>query len=162
LFQSTVTPNPDVVFSPLEFTVAGGDYPPAQPGTVFQNPVGHMYGIFTYDGMLPGVQWTALWLREGELVNFESYPWDGGTGGAYFTEWNPPADQWKPGIYSVQLFVGEEFVVSGRFLVEGVPPTLAVSVTPSVAATATPTQPIQAGPAAPVSPSLTPTSPVSE
>jgi len=47
-----------------------------------------MYGIFTYDGMIPGVQWTALWMRDGELVSYESYPWNGGTGGAYFTEWN--------------------------------------------------------------------------
>jgi hypothetical protein len=94
LFRSSVTPNPGIVFSSLEFTTAGGGYPASSPNTVFQNPVAHMYGIFTYDGMLPGVQWTALWLREGELVSYETYPWDGGTGGAYFTEWNPPPDQW--------------------------------------------------------------------
>jgi hypothetical protein len=157
LFQSTVTPNPDVVFSPLEFSVAGGDYPPVQANTVFQNPVGHMFGIFTYDGMLPGVQWTALWLRDGELVSYESYPWNGGTGGAYFTEWNPPADQWKPGIYSVQLFVGEEFVVSGRFLVEGLPPTVVASLTPPATFTATSTQVGQPAPSAPVPLSPTPT-----
>lgn len=135
LFQSTVTPDPDVVFSPLEFSTVGGSYPPTRPNTVFQNPVGHMYGIFTYDGMLPGVQWTALWMHEGELVSYESYPWNGGTGGAYFTEWNPAADAWKPGIYTVQLFVGEEFITSGRFLVEGSAPTASVAQTPTVAAT---------------------------
>ncbi|HET6845776.1 MAG TPA: hypothetical protein VFH29_03020 [Anaerolineales bacterium] len=158
LFESSVTPNPDVVFSPLEFTRAGGDYPAVKPDTVFQNPVGHMYGIFTYDGMLPGVQWTALWLREGELIGYESYPWNGGTGGAYFTEWNPPPDQWKPGIYTVQLFVGERFVLSGRFLVEGVPPTAAVTYTPI--ATLTPTNSASAplgSPGVPApSPSATP------
>jgi hypothetical protein len=157
LFQSTVTPNPDVVFSPLEFTISGGNYPPVRPSTVFQNPVGHMYGIFTYDGMFPGVQWTALWLREGELVSYESYPWNGGTGGAYFTEWNPPADQWRPGIYTVQLFVGQEFVVSGRFLVEGSPPTALPSLTSSPTSAATPSLTGQPAPPAPVLPSPPPT-----
>ncbi len=149
LFQSTVTPNPDVVFSPLEFTLSGGDYPAVKPNTVFQNPVGHMYGIFTYDGMLPGVQWTALWMREGELVSYESYPWNGGTGGAYFTEWNPPPEQWKPGIYAVQLFVGQEFVVSGRFLVEGLPPTAIATPTSLLPAPGTASTGGQPAPSAP-------------
>ncbi len=157
LFKSTVTPNPDVVFSPLEFTLSGGDYPPVKPNTVFQNPVGHMYGIFTYDGMLPGVQWTALWMREGELVSFESYPWNGGTGGAYFTEWNPTPDQWKPGIYAVQLFVGQEFVVSGRFLVEGNPPTAVATPTPLLTSTGTALPGGQPVPSAPPSALLTST-----
>jgi hypothetical protein len=157
LFQGTVTPNPDVVFSPLVFTTASGDYPPVRSNTVFQNPVGHMYGIFTYDAMLPGVQWTALWLREGELISYESYPWDGGTGGAYFTEWNPPADQWAPGIYTVQLFVGQQFVISGRFLVEGIPPTVVASFTPISTLTVTPSLVGQPAPFTPLPPVLTPT-----
>ncbi len=133
LFQSTVTPNPDVVFSAIEFTKAGSEYPTIDPSTVFQNPVGHVYGIFTYDGMVPGAQWTALWFREGELVSYETKPWDGATGGSGYTDWNPPASQWVPAIYSVQIFVGERFVVSGRFLVQGEAPTAAsaLSLTPS-------------------------------
>jgi type VI secretion system secreted protein VgrG len=154
LFQSSVTPNPDVVFSPLEFTLAGGDYPAVKPDTVFQNPVRHMYGIFSYDGMLPGVQWTALWSRDGVLVSYESYPWNGGTGGAYFTEWNPAPDQWKPGIYTVQLFVGEQFVLSGRFLVEGAPPTAVVTLTPVATSTATASLPGAAAPSGPALPSI--------
>jgi len=152
LFQSTVTPGPDIVFSPLEFSTAAGSYPPIRPDTVFQNPVGHMYGIFSYDGMVPGAQWTALWLREGELVSYESYPWNGGTGGAYFTEWNPPAPEWKTGIYAVQLFVGETFITSGRFLVEGNPPTAIVVKTPTFNLTATATALVV--PTTPFSPSI--------
>ena len=125
LFQSTVTPNPDVVFSAIEFTTAGSEYPAVEPSTVFQNPVGHVYGIFTYDGMVPGAQWTALWFREGELVSYETKPWDGATGGSGYTDWDPPASEWIPGIYSVQIFVGERFIVSGRFLVQGEAPTAA-------------------------------------
>ncbi|GAH59162.1 unnamed protein product, partial [marine sediment metagenome] len=44
-------------------------------------PVGHMYALFSYDGMLNGSQWSALWYREDDLVFFESKPWDGGSSG---------------------------------------------------------------------------------
>ncbi len=131
LFQSSVTPNPKVVFSTLQFTTDGFVYPVANPGTVFQNPVGHLYAIFTYDQMIPGTQWTALWFHEGTLVHYQTLPWDGGTGGVGFTDWNPSPDQWVPGLYEVQNFVGEEFVGNGRFLVQGNPPTLAPTITPT-------------------------------
>lgn len=71
LFQSSITPNPNVVFSTLQFTTEGSAYPVTTSGTVFQNPVGHLYAIFTYDQMIPGSQWTALWFREGQLVHLK-------------------------------------------------------------------------------------------
>ncbi len=131
LFQSSITPNPKVVFSTLQFTTDGFVYPVANPGTVFQNPVGHLYAIFTYDQMIPGTQWTALWFHEGKLVHYQTIPWDGGTGGVGYTDWNPSPDQWIPGLYEVQNFVGEEFVGNGRFLVQGNPPTPAPTITPT-------------------------------
>jgi len=80
------------------------------------------------------------------LVSYETKPWDGATGGSGYTDWNPPSSEWIPGIYSVQIFVGERFIVSGRFLVQGAAPTAAsaLSLTPTptttfaVLATATP------------------------
>jgi hypothetical protein len=131
LFQSSVTPNPNVVFSTLQFTTDGSGYPVSNPETVFQNPMGHLYAIFTYDQMVPGAQWTALWFHEGMLVHYETKPWDGATGGSGFTDWNPPASQWVSGVYEVQIFVGLEFVGNGRFLIQGNPPTNTPSVTPT-------------------------------
>jgi len=147
LFQSSVTPNPKVVFSTLQFTTDASTYPATNPGTVFQNPVGHLYAIFSYDQMLPGVQWTTLWLHEGQLVHYETKPWDGATGGYGKTDWNPTPDQWLPGIYEVQIFVGEEFVGNGRFLVQGNAPTPIPTFTPTFTKIPTHT----------LTPSLTPT-----
>jgi hypothetical protein len=152
LFQSSVTPNPKVVFSTLQFTTDGSTYPVTNPGTVFQNPVKHLYAVFTYDQMLPGAQWTALWLHEGQLVHYETKPWDGATGGSGFTDWNPPPDQWLPGIYEVQIFVGEEFVGNGRFLVQGNAPTPIPTFTPTF--TKIPTQTLV--PSSTLTPSRTP------
>ncbi|MFZ1041463.1 MAG: hypothetical protein WCA79_14910 [Anaerolineales bacterium] len=135
LFQSNITPNPQAVFSSIQFTTSGNKYPAISPATVFQNPVGHMYAIFSYDNMLPGVQWTAIWYRDSTQVHLETRPWDGGTGGYGFTDWNPQPYEWLPGNYEVQIFVGEDWKVVGRFIVQGnsppAPPTSTPTFTPS-------------------------------
>ncbi len=148
LFTSVVTPNPASVFSPLQFSLAFDEnYQPVNPATVFQNPIQRMYGLFSYTDMIPGSQWTALWFRDGQLVHFETNPWDGSTGGYGYTEWAPSPDQWLPGTYEVQIFVGLDWKVVGRFILEGNPPTLTPSRTPVPSITPSPTR----------TPSLTPT-----
>jgi hypothetical protein len=95
--------------------------------------------------MVDGVQWTALWYYQGELVNFETQVWQGGTGGLGFSEWGPDAEAWRPGIYQVQIFVGTEAKVVGEFLVSGEPvtstwtPTPTRTPTPTFTVTNTPT-----------------------
>lgn len=138
-FESTITPNPDAVFSPLVFTDGLDDqYQPLKPGENFENPIGHMYAVFSYDGMVRGSQWSALWYRNGELVHYETIPWDGETGGLGFTDWNPPAQEWLPGTYEVQLFVGLIWKRSGFFTVSGIPPTS--EPTSTLTPTSTPTR----------------------
>ena len=131
-FQSTVTPNPDAVFSPLQFAYRILDGQPVNPSTVFQNPVQHMYAAFTYDLMVPGVQWTALWYRDGALVHFETKPWDGEIGRYGFTDWDPAPEEWLPGTYEVQIFVGVDWKVIGQFVVQGGPSTSTPSLIPSL------------------------------
>ncbi len=161
LFTAQVTPNPDAAFSPLTFT-QGLDlqtYRPLRPGTVFRNPVGHLYAVFSYNNMVDGVQWTALWFRNGELVHWETKPWDGGTGGYGFTDWNPKDPRaWQPGLYRVVIFVGHQWKISGTFVVEGEPPTPTPtpSPTPTVGATPTPSFTPSPSPSPTPSPTRTP------
>jgi hypothetical protein len=132
LFESTITPNPDAAFSDLTFTDGlDSQYRPLKPGDVFQNPINHMYAVFSYDQMVVGSQWTALWYRDEELVHYETLPWNGGSGGLGFTDWEPDPSEWLPGQYEVQIFVGNIFRISGRFTVEGEPPTPRPSSTPT-------------------------------
>jgi hypothetical protein len=84
--------------------------------------------------MTPGVQWTVLWYRDGELVNYVTRPWEGSTGGYGYEDWNPRAEAWLPGIYWVVFFVGTEWQISGVFAVTGAPPTS----TPAASSTHTP------------------------
>jgi hypothetical protein len=131
LFNSDVTPNPDAVFSPLQFSTVYENFECVAPSTTFVNPIREMWACFSYNNMSPGVQWTALWYYGNELVHYETLPWDGTTGGLGYSQWAPPPDMWKPGTYTVQLFVGLEFRGSGKFRVTGEPPTAVPTITPS-------------------------------
>ena len=131
-FEAEVTPNPDAVFSTIDFSQhIGDDLLPIAPAQEFENPVGHLFGAFSYNNMTVGVQWSALWYRDGELVHYETKPWDGGSGGYGYTDWNPPSSEWLTGFYEVQIFVGTEWKVSGFFNVIGEPPVPSITPTPT-------------------------------
>lgn len=131
-FRSEVTPPAEAVFSELIFSKGfDSDYNPIQPDISFNNPVGHLYALFSYNEMQPGVQWTAIWYRSGEIVFYETLAWDGAVGGFGYSDWNPSPDEWQPGTYVVQIFIGEIPKVNGSFIVEGIPPTLTPTATPT-------------------------------
>jgi type VI secretion system secreted protein VgrG len=140
-FTSSLVSLPDAIFSPLVFSqnLNFVTYTPINPGALFQNPVNGVYATFSYDLMVDGAQWTAVWNRDGELVHYETKPWDGDTGGYGFTEWIPDAEEWLPGSYQVVLFVGTEPKVAGDFVVEGPPVTSTPAPPPTATATFTPT-----------------------
>lgn len=141
LFESAVTPNPDAVFSPLQFSTVYENFECVAPSTSFMNPIQSMTACFSYNNIAPGVQWTALWYRDGELVKYDTHVWGDivgeSTGGLGSSEWSPPAGMWQPGNYEVQIFVGHEWKVVGRFLVSGDPPTASPTLSPTLTASPT-------------------------
>ena len=160
---TTITPNPEAVFSPV--LIARGideNFQPVDTQIEFANPVTKLFGTFSYDQMVPGSHWAALWYRlaDQKLLCFESKPWDGGSGGYGYTECEPSSDEWLAGEYEVQIFVGTEWKSSGRFNVSGSPPTpLPTSTstrTPTATWTITPTG------TATLRPTITPTPTVTQ
>ena len=146
-FVGLVTPDPNSVFSPMQFARnVDPSFQPINPDSTFENPIQHLYGIFSFDKMMDGSQWTALWYRDGQIVYYETKPWDGGTGGYGFTDWAPDPSAWLPGNYEVQIFNGLDWKISGQFTVTGVPPspvptatnTFTPSTTPSITPSRTP------------------------
>jgi type VI secretion system secreted protein VgrG len=140
MFNGPVTPNPDAVFTAIQFSTQFDGLNPIDPKTVFQLPIDTMYGGFDYNNTIPGVQWTALWYRDGVLVDFETKPWDGGTGGiGGYTESSDPIGGWQPGEYEVRIFMGYEWKVVGRFRVQGELTTLTPTPSRTGAPSFTPT-----------------------
>jgi hypothetical protein len=131
-FEAEVTPSPDAVFSAILFSQSVDEMlQPVDPAVEFENPVGQLYGTFSYNNMSDGVQYSALWYYEGDLVYYESSIWESGSGGYGYTDWDPPSDQWLPGNYEVQIFVGTEWKSSGFFTVMGEPPVPTTTPTPT-------------------------------
>jgi hypothetical protein len=139
-FSGKLTPPPEAAFSPLTFTNIGldDDYNPIGPGIQFTNPVGHLFAVFSYARMEDDIQWSALWYHNGDLVHFETLPWNGGSGGSGYTDWDPAPELWLPGEYQIQLFIGTDFILSGNFTVVGDLPTSTITLTPTVTITPSP------------------------
>ena len=122
LIRETVTPSMKAVFSPIMVAARlDTNNLPINPSDTFKNPLKKLYGAFTYDYLQDGIRWTAIWFLENEIVCLDTQVWDGGTGGSGFTDCLP--DQWYAGNYEIQMFVGEQWKVSTRFMVVGEPPT---------------------------------------
>jgi hypothetical protein len=155
-FTGTLTPPAEAIFSSVEFSNIGLDglNRAIEPTDTFTNPVSSMYAAFSYNGLADGVQWTAIWYRQNELVNFETKPWDGGTGGYGFSEWHPKAEEWLSGEYQVQLFLGFDWYQVDFFNVIGNPPPPTITFTPTPSRTLSPTE--TSTPTLTRTPSLTP------
>lgn len=139
LIRETVTPRPEAAFSPIEVaTRLDRLNRPIDPGDERENPIRRLYGAFTYNNLTDGVRWTAIWYLSAKVVCLETQPWDGGTGGYGYTECE--MDQWLPGEYEIQMFIGESWKVSKRFTVVGEPPTLTPEPSSTNTATVTPSR----------------------
>ncbi|MDF1500162.1 MAG: hypothetical protein P1P76_06820 [Anaerolineales bacterium] len=118
LFRETQTPQPDAVFSTLLIARRLDNQNQAiNPQEDFVGVSGRLYAAFTYNNLQDGVRWTAVWRQGDAIICIETQPWDGGTGGYGYTECE--TDLWSPGEYEVQIFYGEEWMVSSRFEVLG-------------------------------------------
>ncbi len=84
----------------------------------FLSDVKELQGWFSYTGMQPGVQWTEVWYRDDFLLHVTTIPWNGVETGYGFVDYNPYQDgeEWETGFYRVDIYVGEQLVQSGEFV----------------------------------------------
>jgi len=119
--ESEVTPNAEAVLSPIEVArQIDSNIQPVNSSNIFFLPVSKLFGAFSYNNMQEGVQWTAIWYLDGEVVCVESIAWDGGTGGYGYTECEQEA--WIEAEYEIQIFIGEQWKVSTSFLIQSESP----------------------------------------
>ncbi|HSR21454.1 MAG TPA: hypothetical protein VLL49_11120, partial [Anaerolineales bacterium] len=138
MIEGTVTPAFDVEFGRLRFSTEINDYRLVAPGERFRNPIKQIFSVFTYQPVGAKIQWTALWYENGELRYIDTTSWQAYPTGVAVAGWNRPAPEWQPGEYEVQIFVGTDWKASGRFLLEGEPPTATATPRPSATATLRP------------------------
>ncbi|HSQ39154.1 MAG TPA: hypothetical protein VLM78_03260 [Anaerolineales bacterium] len=134
---SSVTPQASATIGDIRFSDVLDDGYPIGNRFEWSNPLSRMYVSYAYSRMTYGAQFTALWFRNGELVFFESGPWQAGGHGGASLKWEPAPHEWHPGEYEVQFFVGTEWKATGRFTLTGEP--LPPTFTPTLTFTPSPT-----------------------
>jgi hypothetical protein len=140
-FVSTIQPGENTAFSELIFArQIDKNNQAITPLTTFQHPVTDIYGAFSYEGMSTGVQWSSVWVRlqDQNVVCYETKPWDASTGGYGYTDCHKGADEWLPGEYDVQIYVGQRWISSGKFSITGDLPTATFTKTASQTPSNTP------------------------
>ena len=122
------------IFSPIEFSTQTKDGVVINTTDVFNPPITQMFAGFTFDGMALGVQWSAVWLYEGQVICYETAAWKYSTGGAGYSDACNSVlkpEQWLPGDYEVQIFVGQTYKTSGQFTIGGEKPAATSSPPPT-------------------------------
>ena len=114
LVRSTEQAPQDAAFSPLVFSQQiNRENQPVLPQEDFLLTSGTLFAAFTYNNLVDGIRWTAIWYLGSEVICLETLPWDGGTGGYGYTECEQEA--WQEGEYEVRIFFGEDWMTSSRF-----------------------------------------------
>lgn len=117
--QTPIGPDAGAVFSLIQFSTKTKDGVVIDPVTTFNPPVTHIYGGFSYDKVVAGVHWTAVWYHEGKIFYLETKAWNYPPGGYGWTDCDLSSADWLPGEYEVQIFVGQTWKSSGRFTISG-------------------------------------------
>jgi hypothetical protein len=126
------------IFSPVYFSTQTKDGWLINMTDTFTLPVTTLYAGFSYEDMVAGLRWTAVWLREGEIVCYETTVWENTTGGYYYSDFcnqKITPQMWVPGDWEVQIFVGQTWKTSGRFTILGDAPVVSGSSSPTVSPT---------------------------
>ncbi|MEP7356192.1 MAG: hypothetical protein ABI847_03070 [Anaerolineales bacterium] len=131
---ATVTPPAEAIAANVRFSRRDDCTVPDSQQFFDQLPK-TIYAHFFYNNWLPGVQWSGVWLRDGEIIYSETALWDGSTGGCGFSNYDGGRQWWLEGDYEVQIFVGDRWLTSAHFQV------VRSSPTPTITPTRTPRTP---------------------
>ncbi|MBL8057195.1 MAG: hypothetical protein JNK29_10880 [Anaerolineales bacterium] len=91
--------------------------------TTFTTSAKPLYALFYYDGWLPNVEWSSVWLHDGVPVRVETRVWDGSTGGCGFADYDAGGQPWPEGVYEVRIFIGDRWLGSTTFTIYDQTPT---------------------------------------
>lgn len=113
----TVTPPAAAVVANLRVSRLNDCASPNGAAENFTTAPKPLYALFDYDSWLPGMTWTSVWRRAGEVVHTETLLWDGSTGGCGFANFDNAGRPWAEGAYTVQIFVGDTWLGTAAFTI---------------------------------------------
>lgn len=105
-----------VQMGPIAFTTQVSDRrEPVSPTTVFSETVNRVYATFPYSGMQNGLVWTQVWYFNDVEFSRGEETWEWGIDDRSYVFTKPVG----AGDYRLELYVNDELVTSGAFVVRG-------------------------------------------
>lgn len=96
---------------------ATDDYEPIDPGTEFEGAVTEIHAIFDYSGLTRDDIWERVWFLDGVEMLRTAEPWTAAQAGVFDYFINAGGEPLAPGEWLLELYVNNDLLASGRFLI---------------------------------------------
>jgi dipeptidyl aminopeptidase/acylaminoacyl peptidase len=156
---------PGAAFGPITFAAEVSNDKPVNPTTTFPAGTTKIYAFFDFQGMSNGLDWTRVWLAQGNEIGRNTEKWAGGQQGTWWVGITNESG-FVTGSYELRLYVGTQLLQIGTFTISptaALPPTVAPATTAPGATVVPPTSlPPATSPAQPTTkpaPTKTPSGP---
>ena len=126
-------------FGEITFALDATDnYEPIDAGDSFEEGVTEIHAIFDYNGMAPEYTWDRIWYLDGEEVLNNSADWTGDSEGRFDYFIDAGGAPLAPGEWQLELYVEDELLTTGSFVIEAEEEAVAEADTPTPTATRAP------------------------
>ena len=143
--EPSPTPRPDPELSEITFALdATETYEPIDPATEFEGEVTEVHAIFEYTGLSPDYTWERVWFLDGQEVLRSKEAWTGADAGVFDYFINAGGEPLSPGEWTLELYVEDELLTTGSFVILEDEATLAAAGTAEAESTTEPTELVEA------------------
>lgn len=103
---------PGARIGPIEFAAGiTRDVKAINPNRRFPASIHSIYAVYSYSGMQNGLDFTAVWYKDGVEVSRGSEEWRWGAKASSYSYFNPPGE----GLYKLELYINDSVLATGLF-----------------------------------------------
>ena len=117
--SETPTPLDPPDFGNITFALGASEaYDPIEAGLSFTEGITEIHAIFDYSGMSGDYTWQRIWYLDGNEILNTSAEWSGDERGRFDYFIDAGGDPLSPGEWELELYVQNELMASGSFIIE--------------------------------------------
>lgn len=103
---------PEAKIGPIQFAAGiTRDVEAINPNRRFPATIHSIYAVYSYSGMQNGLDFTAVWYKNGVEVSRGSEEWRWGVKASSYSYFNPPGE----GLYKLELYINDSVLATGLF-----------------------------------------------
>lgn len=116
--EPSPTPLPDPEIDEIVFALdATEEFAPIDPGDEFEGEITEIHAIFEYAGFAPEYIWERVWFLDDQEVLRSEEVWGGADSGVFDYFINAGGEPLSPGEWTLELYVEDELLATGSFVI---------------------------------------------